>query len=288
VTTVEVATLLKFRRSCEIPGGLVSLLDMLECFGFPLAPLLLQISEMEQVLKPVRSVGLTGPAATDTLRDALARLAYECQRLGLKTGQIVAGELLEKLATGSPPAAIGVHLGLLLQAVKKELAEIFFLHLSGPDAALYRAPFGQMIKTYAAFPSAKADITDASRCYALGLGNACVFHCMGILQYGLHSLARDRAVEFEWSIELENWQSIIEKIEAAIREIQKAKRSNTKDEDLKFYSEAAVQFRYFKDAWRNHVCHQRQRYDLHQAYSILTHVGDFMELLSLRLKEIPT
>jgi hypothetical protein len=261
---------------------------MLECIGFPLAPLLLQISEMEQVLKPVRSAALSGPGATNALRDTLGSLAYECQRLGLKTGQIVAGELLEKLAAGSQPAAIGVHLDLLLQAIKKELAENFFLHLSGPDAALYRAPFGQMPKTFGAFPSARVEITDASRCYALGLGNACVFHCMGILQYGLHSLARDRSVEFQWSIQLENWQNIIDKIEAAIKDIQKIRKSDSRDEDLKFYSEAAVQFRYFKDAWRNHVCHQRQRYDLHQARSILTHVGDFMELLSSRLKEVPT
>ena len=81
--------------------------------------------------------------------------------------------------------------------------------------------------------------------------------------------------------------NIIEKIEAAIREIQRTKKSDNRDEDLKFYSEAAVQFRYFKDAWRNHVCHQRQRYELHHAQTILTHTGDFMELLSTCLKEVP-
>jgi len=111
---------------------------------------------------------------------------------------------------------------------------------------------------------------------------------MGILQCGLHSLAKALDVEFQWSIQLENWQNIIEKIEGAIKEAQKAKKSDAKDEDLTFYSGAAVQFRYFKDAWRNHVCHQRDQYDLHQAETILKHTGDFMELLSTRLKEIPT
>ncbi len=261
---------------------------MLEYYGFPLVPLLLQISEMEQSLKPIRAAGLPGPGGADALRATLGGLAYECQRLGLKTGQIIAGELLGQLAAGSFPAAVGSHLGLLLQSIKKELSDNFFLHLPGPDAALYRTPFGQMLKTFTAFPSARVDITDASRCYALGLSNACVFHCMAVLQYGLHALANKLGVAFPWSIQLENWQNIIEKIEGEIREIQKTKKSDTKDEDLKFYSESAVQFRYFKDAWRNHVMHGRERYDPHQAQSILTHVGDFMELLSSRLKEIAT
>lgn len=261
---------------------------MLEYFGFPLAPLLVQISEMEQTLKPVRSVGLAGPGATNALRDTLGSLVYECGRLGLRAGKIVAEELLEKLAAGSPAAAIGSHLGVLLQSIRKELATSLFLQLSESEAALYRTPFGQMLKTFVAFPSAKADITDASRCYALGLSSACVFHCMGILQCGLYALANKLGVEFQWSIQLENWQNIIESIESAIRETERAKKSDTKDADLKFYSESAVQFRYFKHAWRNHVCHQRERYDIHQAQSILTHVGDFMELLSSRLKEVPT
>ena len=43
-----------------------------------------------------------------------------------------------------------------------------------------------------------------------------------------------------------------------------------------------MQFRYFKDAWRNHVCHQREHYDVNQAYSVLIHVADFMEAVSKR------
>jgi hypothetical protein len=52
---------------------------------------------------------------------------------------------------------------------------------------------------------------------------------------------------------------VIDRIEAKIREREKAlKRGQEKDATLKFYSQAAVQFRYFKDAWRNHVAHLRE------------------------------
>jgi hypothetical protein len=40
-----------------------------------------------------------------------------------------------------------------------------------------------------------------------------------------------------------------------------------------------MQFRYFKDAWRNHVDHGREHYDEHQADTILTHTIDFMVFL---------
>lgn len=37
-----------------------------------------------------------------------------------------------------------------------------------------------------------------------------------------------------------------------------------------------MQFRYFKDAWRNHVCHLREKYNHDQALTILMQVKDFM------------
>jgi hypothetical protein len=55
---------------------------------------------------------------------------------------------------------------------------------------------------------------------------------------------------------------------------------------LKFYSQAGIEFRYFKDAWRNRVAHARADYDKYQALGIISHVHDFMTQLSTRLSEI--
>ena len=48
---------------------------------------------------------------------------------------------------------------------------------------------------------------------------------------------------------------------------------------LRHLSAAAVQFRYFKDAWRNHSTHSRAWYDEFVARSIFNHVGQFMQEL---------
>jgi hypothetical protein len=43
---------------------------------------------------------------------------------------------------------------------------------------------------------------------------------------------------------------------------------------------AAAEFRYFKDAWRNHVMHDRNdSYDEPEALRVLEHVTRFMTLL---------
>jgi hypothetical protein len=136
-----------------------------------------------------------------------------------------------------------------------------------------------------AFPSISGDVIEACECYALDRNSASVFHSMGILQRGLYALANDLEVEFKEGIELENWKNIIDRIEAKIRSLEAMKKGKEKDAQLKFYSEAAVQFRYFKDAWRNHVAHQREEYDSDQAHSVLIHVRDFMAQLATRLKE---
>jgi hypothetical protein len=106
---------------------------------------------------------------------------------------------------------------------------------------------------------------------------------MGVAQGGLHALAKDLQVSFPFPVDLAEWKNVIDKIEAEIRKLEQLPKGQIKDEKLKFYSNVAVQFRYFKDAWRNHVAHFREKYDEHQALSILIHVRDFMEYLSVGL-----
>ena len=69
--------------------------------------------------------------------------------------------------------------------------------------------------------------------------------------------------------------------------MEKEPKSTEKSAKLKFYSSAAIQFRYFKDAWRNHVSHGRDTYDEREAYSIWNHVKEFMQTLANELKELP-
>ena len=126
------------------------------------------------------------------------------------------------------------------------------------------------------------DIFSAVDCYALGHSTACVFHCMRILERGLSALAHDVELTFD----VQQWNEIIEQIEARIvLARKKLPRGVDKNERMQFLSEAAKEFFYFKDGWRNYVSHNRGNYDENQALSTLEHVRSFMNHLATRLSD---
>ena len=142
--------------------------------------------------------------------------------------------------------------------------------LSGTDL------FGSEVA--AAFPSANLDIEESGRCQALERWTASVFHSMRVLEIGLTALAKDMGII---KIDYKTWESLIQDIE---KQITAASAGDKLKEQ--FYSEAALQFRYFKNAWRNHVMHVRDTYDEQRAETIFGHVKEFMVHLSTRLKEV--
>jgi hypothetical protein len=84
-------------------------------------------------------------------------------------------------------------------------------------------------------------------------------------------------------MDTEQWKNVIDRIEKAIRQLEALPKGASKTEKVQFCSEAASQFRYFKDAWRNHVAHARKSYDSREANSIWNHTGEFMEALAENL-----
>jgi hypothetical protein len=136
-----------------------------------------------------------------------------------------------------------------------------------------------------AFPSADSDIFAGVDLWALGHGTASVFHSMRVLEHGLRALAKDVGKSFD----TQNWQNIIDQIESEIRQLGKAlPAGSAKNNRLQFLSQAAKEFLYFKDGWRNYVSHNRGAYDEHQARSVMEHVRSFMTTLSKRLSEEPS
>jgi len=166
--------------------------------------------------------------------------------------------------------------------LEEELRKQWVIHIPKHNAWWFdnKQTFGDDVLN--SFPSAVDDILEAGNCYALDRSTASVFHCMRILEHGLNALAKDVGVSFE----LTNWGNIIDQIESEIKKLRNAPKTPEKDERLQFVSEAAKEFTYFKDGWRNHVSHRRTTYDMFQALSVLTHVQAFMKHLSTKLKEV--
>lgn len=268
--------------------GLLSLWDLMETFK----PLADRMRRLGAVLNQLRNSGAADDLGTLERREfeqSLEGIENELLKFDLDAARD-ALEILQKelLKSGTHwPATLVYQFAPLVEAMIGQLGRRYYVPVIPEVADFYERPESKFPLCMVMFPSAADDIKEACRCFALERYTACVFHAMGILQVGLYALADEFQVRFSFKIELAEWENVIAKIASEIKKKGDLPKSDQKDADLKFYSELAVQFRYFKDAWRNHVAHLREEYDCDQAHSILIHVRDFMEQAAVRLKEMP-
>jgi len=131
------------------------------------------------------------------------------------------------------------------------------------------------------FPTSLKELERAGQCYALGQPTASVFHSMRALEPGLGALAKP----FNVSSAHENWQNVINDIEAKIRSLGNQPKSPQKIDDEKFFGNAISHLYFVKNAWRNHVAHTRESYSDDEALKVLRHSAEFIESLSAKLAE---
>jgi len=215
-------------------------------------------------------------------RQVLKHEQKECRRLGLQLSVVHIDRILNLL--DDPSLTFG-ELGLqagdaLSQRIFDELRLVLFLRVPPDRAPLYGEPLTGWEAVLRKFPSAKFDVEEAGKCFALNRYTASVFHAMRILEIGLASLGHHYKVPTDRA----NWHDIITAIEKKVRALGPNDGGNWRDEQ-QFGSEACTEFRHFKDAWRNHAMHVRQTFDDERAQLIYEHVRGFMAHLVSRLKE---
>lgn len=168
----------------------------------------------------------------------------------------------------------------IAESLRQELDAKKFFVLEGRDGEYYA---DSMLGAEAAsrFPLANEELNEAGKCFSLGRYTASVFHSMRALEPALSALRINVRVP---KAERATWGPIIDQIEAKIRAAQTG-GSPVSAARKSFLSEAAAEFRHFKDAWRNHAMHSHQRYDREVAQRVLNHVKAFVEHLSTRIRE---
>jgi hypothetical protein len=119
---------------------------------------------------------------------------------------------------------------------------------------------------------------------------------MRVLEHGLRDMARRLRLTSAKGRPLsrQDWGKIIDRAEDKIAQLRTAalgtKGSPTPTARtvarrlarVDYYSRAAQQFAYFKDAWRNHTMHSRTFYDEAEATKVYEAVKHFMQQLAKR------
>lgn len=136
-----------------------------------------------------------------------------------------------------------------------------------------------------AFGSSYFDAGQAGISLAIGLGTACVFHSMRVLEIGLAALG----AVFDVSLAHTNWEPAIREIERKIREMRTDpawKTNPDRNSRQEAFAQAASHFGVLKDAWRNYTMHTRGKYTEDEAELIFLNVRSFMQKLAANeLKE---
>jgi hypothetical protein len=206
----------------------------------------------------------------------------ECLKVGLNLSAITAERIETSLSQDTVRWGVIKKLGIEFKGrVDDEISStmLFSIEPSKHKYLIEKFPFGKDVSVK--FPSASIDVRCAGNCIAFDQWTASVFHSMRVLEKGLDAVARELGVSYDSA----NWGKVISNIETEIANINKTTSGTDWKEKEKFYSEVAVQFRYFKNAWRNYVMHARDTYTEQQADLIYQHVKEFMTHLATQLSE---
>jgi hypothetical protein len=269
------------------PYGVVSLLEMLRvsaenyvAIGRALHRMSAEYGEQSGVLV-VSKQGIND-VARDSVIEQLGVIRTHCEQLELSVCTEFLGVYIENFTNRPVTRSDVTHCIFSFEiAFYAELSKCLFVFVYSERAYAFEQEmlFGEEVNK--AFPSAKQEVRDAGTCFAFGLGTACVFHCMRVLEHGLRALAAVFGLPFG----LEQWHNVIEQIESKIEALKSLPKSQQKVEEQEFYSKSATHFMFFKDAWRNHVMHGRRSYDEREARRVLDHTDDFMQHLAAKLHE---
>lgn len=248
-----------------------------------LIPVFAGLSQLAQVASTDPRNGAVTPDVRTRATELLGSAWVICQDLELVESSGMIERLQEEFGIGhlrSAEIQVGFH--NLMRLMESEMDKRLFLVVQ-PDAAKYYqqgALFGDQVHT--AFPEARDDIREAGSCYATGAATATVYHCMRALEAPLRWMTEELGVPFGD----DGWQVVINNMEATIREEGRSlPRGSAKSERLRFLGEAAKEFVYFKDGWRNYAAHAKASYDHRDALTVLDHTGAFMRMMAKAMAE---
>jgi hypothetical protein len=163
----------------------------------------------------------------------------------------------------------------LQNRVEDELDRRYFLALNPSEGRLYEneSPFGDRVGQV--FPKCAFDISEAAKALACVRSTACVFHCMRILEVGLHFVGKRLKITID---EDKNWQNILNEIDKAVNNLPAKLSSNKRKKS--FLGGAASYLHHVKIAWRNPVMHVRGKYTPEEAENVWNAVRGFMQYLA--------
>jgi len=226
----------------------------------------------------------------DQIADDVEDFKEFCSMIGFKDAadKLFSTSVLLRSQAERSVLAVSNQLKNVRQEVESEANRRAFIAVE-PDRVPYldqRKLFGKAV--YDSFPSARRDVVQSGNCLAAECHAASVFHLMHVAEYGLRALARDRRVKLPkkgQAVELATWEEIIKQLENEETAIQGYPKTLAREAQYEFVHGAMMQFKRFKNVFRNRVMHTREDFGRTQALGVFENVRDFMQTLAFRISE---
>ena len=215
----------------------------------------------------------------------LPEIEERCQKIELRVATATVKYWKEQFIAGHPRTYAEGRYALeeIERTVRYELSDTTFLYVERSRSLEFEKMRPDEIGLFEddLWPLANRNLERARLCYIADQFTASVFHSMRAAEKVLTTMAKSLGVEYKRA----SWQSIIEGIESAVRDLDKLLKGDEREKKQSFYSGMAMQLRYMKNAWRNHVMHGRLDYDEKEARDTWWHVKRTVDIAREELEE---
>jgi hypothetical protein len=188
------------------------------------------------------------------LADDFHVLGDHCLAIGLTISGKNAHGLRDILNQGSDKVGniwIAWEIGKALQIVMDEMKERLFLYLPTERARYYQRPFDGWEEAIERFPQVRADVEEASRCFACDRYAGAIFHAMLIAEVG--------AIEVGKLIEIcdpkPGWPSTIREMNRIVHREKYSDLKPVEKNHRDFLGQLLPLMESMQDAWRNKISH---------------------------------
>jgi len=184
---------------------------------------------------------------------------------------------------GQSASDLSAMLTELHKRVHEDLDALIFLVVPSDKTSFFDIDWLRNTTIFDAFPTLVfSEMQNAGRCYAFGQNEACMFHLMRVIDYGLRLVASSLTISYD----ARNWMGVGDAIQKDMEAKYSAKTSDWKQAEP-FYAAILTDIQAISRGHRNPVIHEiEKKYDDKEAYYMLVVTEAFMSHLAKRgLKE---
>jgi hypothetical protein len=231
----------------------------------------------------VSDQGAVSSDGKNDLINSIRAILRDADYLGLQMTFKGAERFLTDLEAVLAGNALEARIDELERRFEDEIAGKFFLYLSDDEIPFFK---GERVspKIRDKFPRAGGEMTEAGKCYALGMHTACVFHLMRTLEIALKVIARSLTIPDPTRSGERNWGHMLRAIDSDIKQKNQAMPVGWA-EKKNFYENAYALLEAVKNPWRNASMHVELNYDQEKALDIVNASDALMRHLSEQLSE---